>query len=252
MLTLLRRPSLVTFPSRLFKYEIGQQTTSRASPFPSVPFAREEPSSSSALVPASSDPSSSPSTATTPNKSFKLTRRLRKIQDVMQMQALGLKPMTYTVNAYKRILMRRKNPWHLDGFDWLKLQSSNEPKPLPIGYREKKPKGLMADLEKEHLEKIINGRQFPAFQAGDWIKITRKISLSSDKVEEIKGLCLARRNRSVASTFLIRNAVMGEGFEMTFQLYSPFITKIEIIKRMKTRRAKVYYMRDRPIKDYMI
>ena len=93
---------------------------------------------------------------------------------------------------------------------------------------------------------LLEERTIPVFVAGDTLKVHVKISEgSTQRVQIFEGLCIARRNSSIGSTFTVMKISHLERVERVFHLYSPRIVKIEVVKRSIVRRAKLYYMRDR-------
>ena len=93
---------------------------------------------------------------------------------------------------------------------------------------------------------LIEGKKIPSFAAGDTLRVHVKISEgTTQRVQLFEGLCIARRNSSVGSTFTVMKISHLERVERVFHLYSPRIAEIEVIKRGIVRRAKLYYMRDR-------
>ncbi len=119
------------------------------------------------------------------------------------------------------------------------------------------PRKVISEIEKEYAQQIRKkyGQEIPEFKAGDKIRITKYISLQKEKFEEVTGTVLARYGRgggSLNASFVIRNRIMGEGFEMTFPLYSPFIKKIEIVEPSVFNRNKLYYLRKKDPSLYMV
>jgi large subunit ribosomal protein L19 len=112
---------------------------------------------------------------------------------------------------------------------------------------------LLDKYNHKQMEKLANGKTFPEFRAGDTLKVhtvVPRIDVKSNKKAEstmrlqiFEGLCIARKNNGVASTFTVRKISHDEGVEKTLPLYSYLINKIEVIRRGKVRRAKLYYIR---------
>ena len=87
-------------------------------------------------------------------------------------------------------------------------------------------------------------KKAPMFTAGDTIAVHIKVREGQrERIQIFEGVCLARRNRGVGSSFLVRKISYGEGVERTFPLYSPSIARIKVLKKGKVRRAKLYYLR---------
>lgn len=94
-------------------------------------------------------------------------------------------------------------------------------------------------IEKENMRTDI-----PGFKVGDTLKVFVKVvEGAKERLQAYEGVCIARRNGSVRETFTVRRIASGVGVERTFPLHSPKIDRIEIIKRGRVRRAKLYYMR---------
>ena len=108
---------------------------------------------------------------------------------------------------------------------------------------------LIAQLDKEQRDDVIEGRggqAIPEFGAGDTLRVSVKvIEGTRERVQAFEGVCIARRNRGVNSAFTVRKISYGEGVERVFPLYSPRIASIEVVRRGKVRRAKLYYLRGR-------
>lgn len=101
---------------------------------------------------------------------------------------------------------------------------------------------IIKQLETEQLEKL--NRDIPEFSSGDTLKVWVKIKEgNNERSQAYEGVCIARRNRGLNSSFTVRKISYGEGVERVFPLYSPKIT-IEVLRRGSVRRAKLYYLRD--------
>ncbi len=104
---------------------------------------------------------------------------------------------------------------------------------------------ILDTYNKEKLAKLTANKEIPSFAAGDTLRIDVRITDGANqRVQSFEGLCIARRNASIGSTFTVRKISGGEGIEKTFLLYSPAIEKISVLRRGRVRRAKLYYMRD--------
>ncbi|HEY4135949.1 MAG TPA: 50S ribosomal protein L19 [Alphaproteobacteria bacterium] len=112
---------------------------------------------------------------------------------------------------------------------------------------------LIDQLAKEQIAKLTTERGVPDFQAGDTLRVSVKV-VEGDRtrVQVYEGLCIARRNESVNSSFTVRKISYGEGVERIFPLYSPNVTRIEVVRRGEVRRAKLYYLRGRTGKSARI
>src|SRR3954468_2197010 len=105
---------------------------------------------------------------------------------------------------------------------------------------------LLQTLEHEQVEKLKAKRAVPEFRPGDTLKVSVKvIEGNRERVQAFEGVCIARRNRGVNSAFTVRKISYGEGVERVFPLYSPRIDSIEVVRRGRVRRAKLYYLRER-------
>lgn len=101
---------------------------------------------------------------------------------------------------------------------------------------------IIAQLNKETI--ASRAASVPDFAAGDTLRVHVKVK-EGDKtrVQAFEGLCIARHNKSVGSSFTVRKISFGEGVERVFPLYSPVIEKIDVVRRGEVRRAKLYYLR---------
>ena len=105
---------------------------------------------------------------------------------------------------------------------------------------------LLLQLEQEEMDRLRGERAVPDFRAGDTLRVNVKvIEGSRERVQAFEGVCIARRNRGIGSAFTVRKISYGEGVERVFPLYSPRIDSIEVVRRGKVRRAKLYYLRGR-------
>ena len=109
------------------------------------------------------------------------------------------------------------------------------------------------EINKASVKKILEKRKITEFFAGDTIKIgVRILEGKRERIQYFEGVCIAKKNRSVNSSFTVRKISFGEGVERTFALYSPVIGSIKIIRSGKVKRAKLYYLRDRKGKSARI
>jgi large subunit ribosomal protein L19 len=107
-------------------------------------------------------------------------------------------------------------------------------------------------LERRDMHLRRSQIDIPEFCAGSLMAVTRVDPHSKSGESRFVGICIARRNKRLGSTFVLRNVIGGEGVERTFELYSPMIKKIEILKLQRRRRAKLYYLRDKPLKESVV
>ena len=109
------------------------------------------------------------------------------------------------------------------------------------------------DINKAAIQKITANKKITDFSPGDTIKVGVKIVEGKrERVQYFEGVCIAKKNRDLNSSFTVRKISFGEGVERTFALYSPNINSIKVIRSGKVRRAKLYYIRDRKGKSARI
>ena len=110
---------------------------------------------------------------------------------------------------------------------------------------------LIAQLEKEEIERL--GKTIPEFAPGDTVVVgVTVVEGNRKRVQAYEGVVIAKRNRGLNSSFIVRKISSGEGVERTFQLYSPLVASIEVKRRGDVRRAKLYYLRERSGKSARI
>ncbi len=99
-------------------------------------------------------------------------------------------------------------------------------------------------IEQEQIAKLTADKEIPAFAAGDTVRVAVKVVEGSrERIQAFEGVCIARKNDGLNSAFTVRKLSYGEGVERVFQLYSPNVTAIDVIRRGDVRRAKLYYLR---------
>jgi large subunit ribosomal protein L19 len=109
------------------------------------------------------------------------------------------------------------------------------------------------DINRSIIKKISEGKKIPEFFAGDSVKVGVRIYEGKrERIQYFEGVCIAKKNRNINSSFTVRKISFGEGVERTFSLYSPIIGSITVIRSGKVRRAKLYYLRDRKGKSARI
>ena len=109
------------------------------------------------------------------------------------------------------------------------------------------------DINKAAIKKIVANKKITDFFPGDTIKIGVKIVEGKrERIQYFEGVCIAKKNRDINSSFTVRKISFGEGVERTFALYSPNVDSIKVIRAGKVRRAKLYYLRDRKGKSARI
>ncbi|HVL56176.1 MAG TPA: 50S ribosomal protein L19 [Burkholderiaceae bacterium] len=110
---------------------------------------------------------------------------------------------------------------------------------------------LIKQLEQEEIARL--GRTIPQFAPGDTVVVNVNVVEGTRKrVQAYEGVVIAKRNRGLNSSFIVRKISSGEGVERTFQLYSPLIASIDVKRRGDVRRAKLYYLRERSGKSARI
>jgi len=110
---------------------------------------------------------------------------------------------------------------------------------------------LIRTLEQEEITRL--GKKIPQFAAGDTVVVNVNVVEGNRKrVQAYEGVVIAKRNRGLNSSFIVRKISSGEGVERTFQTYSPLIAGIEVKRRGDVRRAKLYYLRERSGKSARI
>jgi large subunit ribosomal protein L19 len=103
---------------------------------------------------------------------------------------------------------------------------------------------VLQTLEHEQVKKLAEGRPVPEFRAGDTVRVGIKVVEGErERVQLFEGVCIGRKNAGINSNFTLRKISYGEGVERIFPLYSPRLTAIEVVRRGKVRRAKLYYLR---------
>ena len=109
------------------------------------------------------------------------------------------------------------------------------------------------DINKAQIEKLTSKKKITNFFPGDTIRVgVRIVEGKRERIQNFEGVCIAKKNRDINSSFTVRKISFGEGVERTFALYSPIISSIKVIRSGKVRRAKLYYLRDRKGKSARI
>jgi large subunit ribosomal protein L19 len=105
---------------------------------------------------------------------------------------------------------------------------------------------LLQQLDKEQVEKLSAGKEFPDFEPGDTLLVNVKVVEGErTRVQGFEGVCIGRAGTGINENFTVRKISYGEGVERVFPLYSPMIDSIKLLRRGKVRRAKLYYLRGR-------
>ncbi len=109
------------------------------------------------------------------------------------------------------------------------------------------------EINQANVKKIAAEKKLPDFFPGDILKVGVKITEGKrDRIQYFEGVCIAKKNRDLNSSFTVRKISFGEGVERTFALYSPIVDSIKVVRSGKVRRAKLYYLRDRTGKSARI
>jgi len=109
------------------------------------------------------------------------------------------------------------------------------------------------EINQANVKKIAAEKKLPNFFPGDIVEIGVRITEGKrDRIQYFEGVCIAKKNRDLNSSFTVRKISFGEGVERTFALYSPIVDSIKVIRSGKVRRAKLYYLRDRTGKSARI
>ncbi len=112
---------------------------------------------------------------------------------------------------------------------------------------------LIEQIEREEIARLTADKSIPDFRAGDTVAVQVKVKEGNrERLQTFEGVVIARRNRGLNSSFIVRKISSGEGVERTFQLYSPLVASIKVVRRGDVRRAKLYYLRERSGKSARI
>ena len=112
---------------------------------------------------------------------------------------------------------------------------------------------IMDQVDQGEIAKLTAARTIPEFGPGDTLRVMLKVVEGTrERIQAYEGVCIARRNAGMSSSFTVRKISFGEGVERVFPLYSPRIAAIEVVRRGDVRRAKLYYLRGRTGKSARI
>jgi large subunit ribosomal protein L19 len=104
---------------------------------------------------------------------------------------------------------------------------------------------MIQKIEKEQMVQLLAKRAVPEFSPGDTLRVHVKVKEGQrERTQAYEGVCIARKNAGVNSSFTVRKISFGEGVERVFPLFAPIIDKVEIVRKGRVRRAKLYYLRD--------
>lgn len=103
---------------------------------------------------------------------------------------------------------------------------------------------IIENIEKEQISKLTEGKNVPSFKPGDTLRVHTKVKEGDrERIQVYEGVCIARKNDGLNSSFTVRKISFGEGVERVFPLYSPNVAKIEVSRIGKIRRTKLYFLR---------
>lgn len=103
---------------------------------------------------------------------------------------------------------------------------------------------IIEKLEQQQISELTANRPIPEFAPGDTLRVNVKVVEGTrERVQAFEGVCIARASKGINSAFTVRKVSYGEGVERVFPLYSPTLDSIEVIRRGRVRRAKLYYLR---------
>lgn len=115
---------------------------------------------------------------------------------------------------------------------------------------------LIQTLEREQMNAVRGGRKLPPFRPGDTLKVNVKVvdvtydekskqTKTRERLQAFEGVCIGRSGAGLNESFTVRKISYGEGVERVFPIYSPLVDSVEVVRRGKVRRAKLYYLRGR-------
>ncbi|WP_240006471.1 50S ribosomal protein L19 [Pseudaquidulcibacter saccharophilus] len=105
---------------------------------------------------------------------------------------------------------------------------------------------IIDTLNKEEIARVSEGKNIPEFSPGDTLRVNVKIKEGErERVQAYEGVCIARSGGGLSANFTVRKISFGEGVERVFPLYSPNVESIQLVRKGKVRRAKLYYLRER-------
>lgn len=104
---------------------------------------------------------------------------------------------------------------------------------------------LVAQFEQDQISRLTENKEIPEFAAGDTVIVSvRVIDGANERTQNYEGVVIAKRNRGLTSSFVVRKVSHGQGVERRFMTYSPIVSSIKVVKRGVVRRAKLYYLRN--------
>ena len=112
---------------------------------------------------------------------------------------------------------------------------------------------ILENFEKDQIQQLLSEKTYPKFNSGDTLKVHLKVKEGEkERIQVFEGICIAKNNAGLNSSFTVRKISYGEGIERVLPYYSPQISKIEVVKRGDVRRSKLYYLRGRSGKSARI
>ena len=104
---------------------------------------------------------------------------------------------------------------------------------------------IIEKFERDQIKSLVKGKKIPQFHPGDTVRVNVKVREGTrERVQGFEGVCIAKKNRGLSSSFTVRKISFGEGVERVFPIFSPTIDSISVIRTGQVRRAKLYYLRD--------
>lgn len=105
---------------------------------------------------------------------------------------------------------------------------------------------IIEQINKDHVAQLLSTKSIPEFTPGDTVRVFVKVKEGDkSRLQAYEGVCIARKNAGVNSSFTVRKISFGEGVERIFPLYAPVVDRVEVVRHGKVRRAKLYYLRTR-------
>ncbi|MEQ8369611.1 MAG: 50S ribosomal protein L19 [Alphaproteobacteria bacterium] len=105
---------------------------------------------------------------------------------------------------------------------------------------------IVQELEQREMARLSEGKTMPEFSPGDTVRVNvRVVEGTRERVQAFEGVCIARKNDGLNSSFTVRKLSYGEGVERVFPLYGPRLDSVDLVRRGDVRRAKLYYLRGR-------
>ena len=112
---------------------------------------------------------------------------------------------------------------------------------------------ILENFEKDQIQQLLSEKTYPKFDSGDTLKVHLKVKEGEkERIQVFEGVCIAKKNAGLNSSFTVRKISYGEGIERVLPYYSPQISKIEVVKKGDVRRSKLYYLRGRSGKSARI